>query len=301
MGFGAENIRFNERILLDIMYIDEKPILRIVTEETKFIAAQFLPDVSTQTVWRNLLHSWAIIHTELPNHMLVAQGSAFRGKETGGLFVDLAALFNVEISKTGVEAHYTVGLCERYHQPLRHTYRKIMVEHPTTKPLLALAFSVKAMNGTLGREGPVPSALVFREYPRPFKGSETPGTRITLAERSNVAQTTGTEMSKLMAKVRISRALKHSVPSAADQQYNPGDEVLVWRENLISNKLGEWIGPFDVTQFNAKHKLVFVREAKIGVACFFNFIQVKRYHDPEVLAQSFLIEALAPLRNFGKH
>ena len=34
VSFGAENVRFNERILMDIMYVDQSPILHIVGEGT---------------------------------------------------------------------------------------------------------------------------------------------------------------------------------------------------------------------------------------------------------------------------
>lgn len=72
-------MRFNERILLDVMYIGGKPVLHIVDEGTKFIAARFLLDVSTKTVWRTLLEIWVKIYTGLPNRMVVDQGSAFGG------------------------------------------------------------------------------------------------------------------------------------------------------------------------------------------------------------------------------
>ena len=169
VAFGVEHVRFNERILLDVMYVDGKPVLHILDEGTKFSAAKFLPDVSTKTIWRTLLQIWVMIYTGLPDRMMVNQGSAF-----GGLFVDLAALGNVEVERSGAEAHSSLGLCERYHQPLRHTYRKIMAQHPSTEPKLALACSVKAMNDTLGSEGLVPSALVFSEYPRVITRSDTP-------------------------------------------------------------------------------------------------------------------------------
>lgn len=134
------------------------------------------------------------------------------------MFFDLAALVNVEVSKTGIDAHSTLGLCERYNQPLRRIYLNNMVERLTTDPHLALVFSVKAINDIIGPERFVPSALVFGEYPGPFTRLETPGNRSVLAERSHVAQTACTEMSKLIAKVQMSRVLKHAVPSVADQQ-----------------------------------------------------------------------------------
>ena len=57
-----------------------------------------------------------MIYTGLPNRMLVDQGSAF-----GKSFISLGAISNVEVDRTGVEAHLSLGIGERYHQPLRQT------------------------------------------------------------------------------------------------------------------------------------------------------------------------------------
>ena len=110
-----------------------------------------------------ILKCWATIYTGLPHRMLVDQGSAF-----GDSFVNIGRMHNVDVQRTGVEAHSSLGLGERYHQPLRTTYRKLMLAHPGADKELTLAVTVKAMNDTLGPEGIVPSALVFGEYPQIF-------------------------------------------------------------------------------------------------------------------------------------
>lgn len=48
-------MHFNERILLDIVTIDEKPVLHLVDEDTRFSAACFVPDVSTKNIWSAML------------------------------------------------------------------------------------------------------------------------------------------------------------------------------------------------------------------------------------------------------
>ena len=97
----------------------------------------------------------------------------------------------------------TASLGERYHQPLRQIYRKIMSEHSQTPPERALTATVKAMNDTLGPEGLVTSAIVFGEFPRGFTKSETPSQRPTLEERAPIAQSARKEMGKIMAEMRI--------------------------------------------------------------------------------------------------
>ena len=265
VSFGADHVRFNERILLDVMYINGKAILHIVDEGTHLSAARFLADVSTKTIWKTILECWACIYTGLPNRMLVDQGSAF-----GPLFVSIGAISNVDVQRTGIEAHSSLGIGERYHQPLRQTYRKIMASHPTSEPDIVLALSVKAMNDTLGPEGLVPTALVFGEYPPIHTKSETPTSRAVLASRAEIGNAARHEMEKIMAELRIKRALQHAAPSSANTVYSPGDQVLLWREKQFDNRIGEWVGPFTVVAVNEQKKQVFVQDVRIGQARPFN-------------------------------
>eukprot|EP00171_Calliarthron_tuberculosum_P004009 IDg4009t1 len=105
VSFGAEEVRFNERILMDVMYIGMRPILHIVDEGTHFSAARFLNNISTETIWETFMECWATIYTGLPNRILVDQGSSF-----GAPFVRIAAAGNVEVSSTGIEAHSSLGI-----------------------------------------------------------------------------------------------------------------------------------------------------------------------------------------------
>lgn len=67
ISFGAENARFNEHILLEIVTIDGKPVLHIVVDEvTRFTAAPIVRDASTNTIWSTMLDCWAMMYTGLP-------------------------------------------------------------------------------------------------------------------------------------------------------------------------------------------------------------------------------------------
>ena len=118
-----------------------------------------------------------------------------------------------------MEAYSSIGLGERYHQPLRQTFRNIMAAHPKNLPAGVLAASVKAMIDTLGPEGLVPSALVFGEFPPVIKKSEAPAARLKLRERASVAKSARKEMGKIIAEMRVRRALHHKTLSAADRFY----------------------------------------------------------------------------------
>ena len=92
----------------------------------------------------------------------------------------------------------------------------MMLDHPGAAKELVLQLSVKAMNYKLGPEGHVPSALVFGEYPKIYTLSETPKTRPNLAARAEIALTARRAVEKHMSDLRVKRAMKHAVPSAAD-------------------------------------------------------------------------------------
>ena len=52
---GAENAQFNERVMMDVMYLDGKPVLHIVDEGTHFSAARFLEDMTTKGICITIL------------------------------------------------------------------------------------------------------------------------------------------------------------------------------------------------------------------------------------------------------
>ena len=103
--------------------------------------------------------------------------------------------------------------------------------------------------------------------------------------------------------MRVRRAFHHRTPSAADRFYQPGDQVLVGRENIVNHRIGEWLGPFTVLATDESRKLVNVRDAKIGAARPFKAVQAKRYFTSETtsvnLAHSFLMDVGGALGKFG--
>ena len=70
VSFRAENLRFNERLIMDIQYIHKKPILHIVDEATHFSAAPFSRR-STKAIWEKILNFWGLIYNGLPRKILV--------------------------------------------------------------------------------------------------------------------------------------------------------------------------------------------------------------------------------------
>lgn len=207
------------------MYLDGKPVLQMVDAETHFSAAQILPDVSTSTIWSTIMECWSSVYTGLPNKIRVDQGTAF-----GAGLVSLAKASDVNVVRTGIESHSSMGIGERYHAPLRNTFRKLRLAYANVKPRLLLAMSVFAMNNTLGPEGVVLSMLVLGEFPSLRMLYKAPTLIATLVDRAQIANSARKEMEHHMAGLRVHRALRHRVPKSADTRFQPGDTVFVWRE-----------------------------------------------------------------------
>ena len=294
VSMGHENVRFNARAYIDIMYLDGKPVLHIVDEATRFSAAKFLTKVSTDSVWEAMIMCWSSVYTGLPHNIMVDEGSQYRK-----IFAELSALHDVNLEKSGVQSHHSLGVGERYHKPLRDTYRKLKLDYPSMQRQVLLALAVKAMNDTLGPEGVVPSSLVFGEYPslRSFVGPVLP--RPSLAERAEAAQQARQLMAKHLAQVRIIRALKHNTPSATDRVYKPGDKVLVWREKLVENRIGEWIGPYTVKSFNEDFRIVLVQQSEDAPQKRYNITQVKPFLGPEEASTCFVNDVRKALSTFS--
>ena len=116
------------------------------------------------------------------------------------------------------------------------------------------------MNDTFGPEGVVPSAFVFGKFPclRSFSGPVI--TRPSLAERALAAQDARRYIGKHLAHVRIKRALRLQTLQASDLTYKPGDKVLVWREKLVVNRIGEWTGPYTLCSYDAAVRIFLVQK-----------------------------------------
>jgi hypothetical protein len=128
---------------------------------------------------------------------------------------------------SGVEAHNSLGIGERYLGPLRRVYQKIEHKFPHVGPALILRIAVKAINDTMGTNELVPSLLVFGVVPRfPPMSINLPNQRDRMAALAAAQM----EMSVIVSENRITAALNHNVPSSVDRTYEGGEEMLVLRE-----------------------------------------------------------------------
>jgi hypothetical protein len=122
-------------------------------------------------------------------------------------------------------------------------------DHPKLPQELALMYSQKAINETIGTDRIVPTLLVYGSMPR-FCAAGLDARLQPNSERFRCMTTARAEYTRIVNHQRVQRLLRTRVPPAADRQLHIGQHMFVCRE-----KERKYCGPFailnmseDVTQ-----------------------------------------------------
>lgn len=243
------DIDFNHSIYVDIMYIDNRPVLHIIDEATRFQAARFLRDISTKTTWDALRLCWIDTYIGPPDLITHDAGKNFISRE----FRQNAKAMSISTKAVPVEAHWSIGILERSHEVLRRVFKIIEEECHVSKEI-ALQMAVKAVNDTAGPGGLVPTLLVFGAYPR-MVDSDPPALSIT--ERAAAIKKAMHEVRQLRLKRQVNEALAHrNGPDVGEIHDTPIDsDVMVWREGNAGQR-GSWKGPFKLLGVNGETCLI---------------------------------------------
>lgn len=233
-----DDINFNHSIIVDIMYINGKPVLHVVDEATRFNAARWLDSISAKTTWDVLRMIWIDTYLGPPDFIVTDAGKNFTSKE----FKQNATSIGTIVTTVPVEAHWSIGTVERYHAVLRRSYEIVKDEIPDITPEMALQMAVKAINDTAGPDGLVPTLLLFGAYPRM---TEYDPPAPTIAQRAAAVKKAMSEVRKLRAQRQVAEAINtRNGPSSTIIHRLPlNSDVLVWREGKTGYP-GEWTGPY---------------------------------------------------------
>jgi hypothetical protein len=157
-----DNYKFNYLIIINVMYLNGKPVLQVVDSATAFEAARFLKDMSAYTAWDTLRVCW--INTYLGPLDIIVHNAEKNFVSTE--FRQLANSIAIEIKEVPVKAHNSVGQVKRYYAPLRRAYEIIQdkLKDKQINKEIMLQIAVKAINDSAGPDGIVPTLLVFGVY-----------------------------------------------------------------------------------------------------------------------------------------
>jgi hypothetical protein len=240
-----DDCEFNYSVIIDVLYIDGKPVLQVVDSATAFQAARFLRDMSAKSAWETLRYCWIDVYQGPPEYVVHDAGTNFTSRE----FKQLANSMAITAKEVPVEAHHGIGKVERYHAPLRRAYAIISNECEGTPKEIVLQMAVKAVNDTAGPNGIVPTLLVFGAYPR-INDLDAPSPDIV--KRSEAIRKAMKEVRELHSKRQVSDALgMRNGPNTLPTLSLPLDsDVRVWREK------DGWNGPFKLVATEGENCVV---------------------------------------------
>lgn len=202
--------------------------------------------MTSEHVWNKPCYAWINIYQGPPDYIITDAGKNFISKN----FVQNASALTIKTKAVPIEAHWSIGMVERYHLMLRRTY-EIVCQHMAGTKLnknMLLQIAVKAVNDSAGPDGLVPTLLVYGAYP---KMTELDPPSPNIAQRAIAIQKAMEEVGKLHASRQVNEALNtRNGPSTAPFYDLPiNSNVFVWCEGNM-NRNGQWTGPYPLLGVN---------------------------------------------------
>ena len=197
-----KDVDLNYKIIIDIMHLDEKPILHAVGAATAFQTGQFLNNILAKEIWKALRSYWIDTYQSPPDIIIYDIGTNFDSTK----FCAEAKILDITYHQISVETYWLIGKIEKYHTPIRRAYDIIQAETRcivSKNAMLQMAF--KAVNDIAGPNGLIPILLIFGADPRivtdlPLSPSQQ--------QQADVLAKAMTELRKLKAQQGIQNALK---------------------------------------------------------------------------------------------
>lgn len=220
---------------VDVIYIKGKPVLHLVDEATHYMAAVFLRNLKSETIWRAILKCWSHVYVGPPEFLHIDQGSSFISQQ----FRASAEVEGIQIHEAPIENPASMSHTERYHGPLHNAFIKLKSDFRKDNDADLLQTAIYCLNNMMGPEGLCPSLCVFGTLPKPVRPQPCPNQ----LRRAKCIDNTITMLEKDYGTRKLNFAQKYRGPFGRerdDLQNLPfGSPVRVYRP-----KSNEWEGLF---------------------------------------------------------
>lgn len=143
------------------MWLNGNPLLHIVDTQTRFQNAILFKREYAKDVWDEFVEGWQSVYIGYSNRIRTDRGSISTSKFWRGV----TTLHGTDVQLSGVEIHNSIGVGERYHEPLRQVFDKVLTDHPTTDPDIGLCVAVKALTTLLAPRGSCRRFSYLDHYP----------------------------------------------------------------------------------------------------------------------------------------
>lgn len=218
--------------------------------------ARWLPNVSSETVWRAMRLCQIDIYLRPPHIVTHDAGKQF----IEIVFQTSVELFHINKKCVPIECPNSMSYTKRYHTPIRHGFWIIKSEAPDIKGEAALQMAVKSVNDSTEPDGLVPTLLVYAALPCLDFPSDKP--TVSTFQRAMAFRKATKAMTQNFVKSQISSAVRtRNAPDISGIHNTPlGSHVLVYCPESIDGT-----GPLPCWMLKMKH-----------VPCFCHFPQDRR-------------------------
>ena len=119
-----KDVDFNYKIIVDVIYLDGKPVFHAVDAATAFQVRRFLNNMSAKDTLEALHQCWIDIYLSPPDIVIHDMGTNFDSME----FRAEAKSLSITCHQIPVEVYWSIGKVEKYHAPIRRAYNIIQAE-----------------------------------------------------------------------------------------------------------------------------------------------------------------------------
>jgi hypothetical protein len=246
---------FNFNILMNILYIEikleseNKFVLHLMNEATRFQVDRWLKNISARHVWNKFRTCWIDTYLKSSDVIIIDFDKQFVFRE----FKEYANNMKIIVKIVSIEAHHSIEMMKRYHESLRRTYSIITVEISKIDSELALQMIFKVINDSIELNDLISTLLVFEIY---LWMIEMNVASFIITQRSIAMKKTMNEMRKLHAIRQINDPLNtrnDSIFLTHDLSLN--SLVLIFRKSNI-DQLKSWKESFKLLSIQSESTIV---------------------------------------------
>lgn len=212
---------------VDIFYIQNKPVLHVIYEETDYQAARWLPAVSEEQNWRALRLCWIDRYLEAPDGILQDAGI----NSMAQAFSYNRATFNIKLKAVRFEAPQPMSTKKQYPTPVCKAFCIIRSEASFLDDEVARQVAVKEINNIVVLNVLASTLLIYGAFPQLGLASNPPSP--SLYQRARALRLAIKDATVYFAKSQVWNALKSTNgPQTLDlHKLLHSDHILVYRPN----------------------------------------------------------------------
>ena len=264
---------FNFHIIVDIFYIEEKPVLHFIDEATRFQTDKWLKNIIVKNVWNQLRTCWIDIYFGSFDLISADAEKQFVVQK----FRHYANNMKIMKKNVSVETHHSIDQIERYHELFRKIYLIIISKIPGMDSDFELQMTLKTVNDSIESHELISILLIFGAYSRMTK---LDAFSFTINQRVIIMKKAMDEMRKFNANRQINDVFNTRNGSSTTYFHDLllNSFVLMYRERF-ADRSNIWKKSFNLINIENESAILNLFNGPTK----FRTTSVKPYHDPSDL------------------